>query len=351
MSRSLPFSIRSVIAFSSLVLCVVTSATPASASPNLRSYAVTVSSDELGSAPERLVYSEISRGNNAAPVVILINGLIYDMARWNPVTERLIKAGVTVIRMSFSAQPESLRLNRDEPQFLSSGLTANDLAREIEATLDAYQVRKPVTVVGLSYGAAPAAVFAAQNPRRVQSLLLLSPLVVPLDTYDSVGSQLRQWLTGIRFWENAPCAFYGWINPWLCSQQDRWYDSFYNLIYKNYLFVRVSKTPPDLDETVYKKSVFHLVRAVRDFDLKSLAHKLKRVHLVIADGDDESLQKDQNETWTRLPSKEAKSLAVFKGVVHAVPDEAPATTAKWIERVANQDPALQDGALFNLKAH
>lgn len=302
----------------------------------------------------RPIYAEIHRASADRPVVILLNGLIYDISRWNPVAEQLAQTDLTVIKMSFSAQPESLALSGDErapaPDFLEHGLSVIDLANEVAAVLYHFKITKPVTVVGLSYGAAAATHFALTHPKQVDHLLLLSPLVVPLDTYDPSGQQLRQWLSGVRMWESAACALYGWINPWLCQSEDYWYDSFYNSIYENYLFVRVQRTPEGINPLTYKKAVFHLVRAVRDFNLKTLAPKLNNVHMVIADGDDEPLKKDQMTTWERLKKSARRSLAHFNGVVHAVPDEAPITTADWINRVATSDTALANGSEFKVDA-
>lgn len=302
----------------------------------------------------RPIYTEIHRAGADRPVVILLNGLIYDISRWNPVAEQLAQTDLTVIKMSFSAQPESLALSGDEraptPEFLEHGLSVNDLASEVDAVLHHFQITKPVTVVGLSYGAAAATQFALTHPKQVDHLLLLSPLVVPLDTYDPSGQHLRQWLSGVRLWESATCALYGWLNPWLCQSEDYWYDSFYNSIYENYLFVRVQRTPDGINPLTYKKAVFHLVRAVRDFDLKTLAPKLNNVHMVIAEGDDEPLKKDQMTTWKRIKKSARRSLAHFNGVVHAVPDEAPTTTADWIGRVAASDAELTNGAEFKVNA-
>ena len=318
-----------------------------------QSHAALFSSDQT-QVDGRPIYTEIHRASAERPVVILLNGLIYDISRWNPVAEQLAQSDFTVIKMSFSAQPESLALSGDEhapaPEFLERGFSLNDLANEIEAVLLHFKIAKPVTIVGLSYGAAAATQFALTHPKQIDHLLLLSPLVVPLDTYDPSGQHLRQWLSGVRLWESATCALYGWLNPWLCQSEDYWYDSFYNSIYENYLFVRVQRTPDGINPLTHKKAVFHLVRAVRDFNLKTLAPKLNNVHMVIADGDDEPLKEDQMTTWARLKKSARRSLAHFAGVVHAVPDEAPVTTADWIRRVATSDSELVNGAEFRVNA-
>ncbi len=305
--------------------------------------AVTVS-DENGQIKRR-IYTEIARGATDAPVVILLNGLIYEIGRWTPVAKELADHDLTVIRMSFSAQPESLRLMepKETPDFFKGGLELATLSEDVKLVLEHHKIKTPATVVGLSYGAAPATEFAKTFPKRVKNLLLLSPLVVPLDNYNAASLPLRSLLDSIRFWENAPCAMYGWINPWLCSTSDFWYDSFYNYFYENYLNTRVASTPKGVDPAIYKKAVFQLVRATRDYDLKNEVSVLKNIHFAIGEKDEAALKRDQLKAWTLVPAKEKRSFAEFKGVVHALPDEAPKATAWWIESVAREDASLQNG--------
>lgn len=299
----------------------------------------------------RTIYTEIAKARVAkAPVVVLLNGLIYDITRWNPMSEQLAKSGVTVIRLSFSAQPESLLLleKNDSPAFLKDGLDLETLADDVTQVLKHHGVKSKVTVVGLSYGGTVATTFAKLNPKRVKDLVLLSPLVIPLDRYDSAGQSLRTYLDTVRFWENAPCLTYGWFNPWLCTTTDYWYDTFYNHFYENYLNVRVQRTPAGLDASVYKKSVFHLVRATRDYDLRNEVKSLKNVHMVVSGSEEEKLKVDQLKAWSMVPAKERRSLAEFTGVVHALPDEAPSATAEWIKAIVDGDEDLQTGSEYTV---
>lgn len=300
--------------------------------------------DENGDVA-RYVYSDIVKAGADAPVVVLLNGLIYDIHRWDDVTAGLAKNGVTVIRMTFSAQPESLRLwpadgngNRETPPFLTKGLELSDLADEVFAVLDHHGITKPVTLVGLSYGAAVATEVALRDKTeklgRIDNLTLLSPLVVPLDSYDPSGHVLRNWLSGVRFWENASCLTYGWINPWLCSAKDFWYDSFYNTIYQSYLSFRVQDVPEDIDAATYKKAVFHLVRATRDFDLKAVAPKLRKVHMVVAENDEARLKDDQLAAWNLIPKRQRLSFTEVPNAEHALPDVAPKATVDELSAIA-----------------
>lgn len=293
----------------------------------------------------RRIYTEISRGPAKAPVVVLLNGLIYDIQRWDPVALSLSKEDLTIVRMSFSPQPESLRLFKDDetPSFLIRGLELSNLADDVRAVLDHHRIKRAVTVVGLSYGASVATEFAKTFPNRVTRTILLSPLVVPLDNYNSASAPLRGMLEGVRFWEDSPCLFYGWINPWLCTSTDFWYDSFYNYFFEDYLNQRVTKVPPDIDPALYKKAVFQLVRATRNYDLKTEVSALKNVHMMIAEKDEPNLIADQRKAWALVPASERRSFAEVTNVSHALPDEAPETTALWITDIVRNAPGLQSG--------
>lgn len=304
---------------------------------------------------DRAIYTELGqpraragRVRSSAETVVLLNGLIYDIGRWNATAEALLESGARVIRLSFTAQPESLRLlEKDaQPSFLQEGLKLETMAEDVERVLKHHKIKGAVTVVGLSYGGTVATTFAKTYPQRVKNLVLLSPLVIPLDHYDSSGKLLRDYLSAVRFWENAPCLTYGWFNPWLCTTTDYWYDTFYNYFYETYLQTRVARVPPDLDSGLYKKSVFHLVRATRDYDLKKEVRNLKSVHFVISENETARLKADQLKAWSLVPLSERRSLAEFKDVVHALPDEAPAQTADWIHRIVTGDESLQNGDEF-----
>ncbi len=301
---------------------------------------------------ERAIHTEIGKARTetgrirrSAETVVLLNGLIYDINRWNPTADALVENGAHVIRMSFTAQPESLRLLEKDvnPSFLKDGLSLETMADDVERVLKHHRVQGAVTVVGLSYGGTVATTFAKLYPKRVKDLVLLSPLVIPLDNYEPSGKMLRNYLDTVRFWENAPCLAYGWFNPWLCTSTDYWYDTFYNYFYESYLNTRVASTPQDLDASLFKKSVFHLVRATRDYDLRKEVANLKNVHLVVSEKEEANLKRDQLKAWSMIPKAQRRSLAEFKGVVHALPDEAPTRTADWIFAITSGDESLQSG--------
>ncbi|MEK7358417.1 MAG: alpha/beta hydrolase [Bdellovibrionota bacterium] len=280
---------------------------------------------------------EIVDGKPNAPVFVLLNGLVYDTHRWDPVTANLAKTGATVIRSAYAPQPENLRLLKagEEPLYFKKGLELSKMAHDLADVLDSQGISTPVQLVGLSYGSSVATEFARLYPSRVANLVLIAPLVIPLDNYNPGGRSLKIWLDSVRFWENTPCSMYGSINPWLCVGQNFWYDSLYDYVYGTYLRERVKSIPPGVDEAVYKKAIFHLVRAARDFDLKLETPRLNNVYMLVAEGDDAPLLVDQAAAWKATRAKERNAFVVFDGARHALPDEAPGRTAEVLVEIAS----------------
>lgn len=295
---------------------------------------------------------EVVRGKTDAPVFVLLNGLVYDTRRWDPVTSALASTGATVVRAAYAAQPENLRLLKkgEEPIYSKDGLELTKMANDLADVLDSLSLRGPVQVVGLSYGASVATTFAHLQGARVANLILIAPLVVPLDNYNPGGRSLRVWLDGIRFWENAPCSMYGSINPWLCVGQNYWYDSFYDSIYGTYLSERVKEIPAGVDEATYKKAIFHLVRAARDFDLKRETPRLENVTLLLAEHDEEPLLKDQVAAWKASKPADRRALVIFDGAQHALPDEAPGRTAEVLLAIAQGQAEYRKAKELHVKA-
>ena len=298
------------------------------------------------------VHAEIHRGAPGRATFVLVNGLVYDVARWNPLANKLAARGYTVVRYSFVAQPESLRLLEKEeaPKFIKTGLDMKDLSEELTQVLEQLQITDRIHLVGLSYGASIAAEYASTHQDRIAATILISPLVVPLDFYNAGGRGLRAWLNTVRFWEDTPCDLYGKINPFLCMARDFWYDSFYSYFYQNVLQTRVKTIPEGVGEALYKKSIFHLVRAARDFDLRSYASRMTDVHFLIASDDEVHLKADQLRAWDEVSAEERRSLVTFEGAKHAIPDEAPGRAADVLSSIAEKNPELQKGGSFKIPA-
>ena len=278
---------------------------------------------------------EIAKGSQAE-VFVLINGLIYATNRWDQVANRLSENGATVIRFALPGQPENLRLLKkgEEPNYFSRGLELTDIAENLRLILKAANITTKIHLVGLSYGASVAAEFTKTHSDLVEDVTFVSPLVVPTDEYDTSGKATKDWLNAVRFWENSSCALYGAFNPYPCIGQDYWYDSFYKSIYESYLEGRIEKIPAGVDEVTYKKAVFHLVRATRDFDLKEEIKSLHNVSMLVADLDEAHLAVDQKLAWKNVSKADKLEFKIFKNTHHALPDEAPEELSAELLKIA-----------------
>ncbi|RYZ78392.1 MAG: alpha/beta hydrolase, partial [Proteobacteria bacterium] len=306
----------------------------------------------LSDGSEIVVNLQQDSKSTGGEVFVLLNGLVYELNRWDQVANQLVSQGHTVIRYSYSAQPANLRrlAKGQEPKFFSTGLDPAAMSNELLSVLQALKVNQKVHVVGLSYGASVAAAFSERHPELVEDVIFVSPLVVPTDNYDGRSVGLRAWLDGVRFWENAPCSFYGAMNPWLCSSQDRWYDTFYKSLYQTYLLGNVKNVAVGVEPEIYKKSLFHLIRAARDFDLRSSIRNLKNVSMFVASDDDKLLRADQELAWKAVPDAERRSYVLFEGAHHALPDEAPERLVALLTAVALKDADHIGGSRTKVKA-
>jgi pimeloyl-ACP methyl ester carboxylesterase len=112
--------------------------------------------------PSHEVFVSYSAPAPGKPTVVLVNGLVYDLDRWNDFARPLAESGVGVLLYNFRGQSRTLlkELENGEPEFFRDNLSRAELAEELSHLLDALQIEK-ASIVGLSYGAGIAAEFAA----------------------------------------------------------------------------------------------------------------------------------------------------------------------------------------------
>lgn len=261
------------------------------------------------------VYADHSPARPGQPTVVLVNGLVYDLGRWKEFARPLAESGYGILRYYFRGQSKTLRkeLEGGQPDFFRSGLDRRGFALELAQLMDALEINKGI-IVGLSYGAGIAAEFGSLYPERVEKLVFMAPLVVPLDRYDASGAWIHQNLEALRFW---------WGPLWGAYV----YDYYYNLIFRAYLNQRLvpERIPEEMSDIAdaYKESTFHLVRAMRDLDLRTYDFpKLKgRVHLMLASDEDAPALKDQFAAWRGFKASQG-SLVYLQPAWHAIPDSS-----------------------------
>lgn len=285
---------------------------------------------ETGFVPlkDHHVFVDYTAAAPGKPTVVLVNGLVYGLERWNDFARPLAGSGLGILRYNFRGQSRTLLKeleNNESPEFFRSGLDRRAQAEELAQLMDALELKSAV-IVGLSYGAGIAAEFGKRFPEKVDQLVFLAPLVVPLDLYDPKGAWIHQNLDVLKFW---------WGPLW----GPYVYDYYYDLIYRAYMNERLvgDRIPGEMrgHEEAYKESIFHLVRAMRDLDLRTFRFpELKgRVHMMLASEEEAPALKDQFLAWKNWDAGGSLTLLAPSG--HAIPDSSGAFAAEILKKILN----------------
>lgn len=290
-------------------------------------------------------YVETTPARDGKPTLVLLNGLVYPISRWGAFEDDLKKNGYGVVNYYFRGQHLTLKKEAGKdgtPAFFATGLEATDFADELDGLLTALKIKSPVTLIGLSYGAHIAAAFAERYPARVKDVVFLAPLVVSLDHYSPEG----QWV----LW-NLDVLKLTW-GPFLGPV---FYEAAYAQIYRNYLGSRIvpDKVPEEMADRpdIYKESIFHLVRAARDFDLREtdFSKISGHVHFMTAGQEDPPALADQKQAFDGLPRAQVGALLHFPKSWHAIPDSQGAVAGRWLRTLLEDgDSRIKSGTKYQV---
>ena len=121
--------------------------------------------------PEGVVHYELA-GPDDGQAVVLIHGFSTPYFIWDATFAALVSAGFLVLRYDLFGRGYS-----DRPD---TAYTMDLFLRQLLGLLDAFGIRQPVDLVGLSMGGAIAVAFTARHPQRVRRMCLLDPAGLPL---------------------------------------------------------------------------------------------------------------------------------------------------------------------------
>ncbi|MCP4914790.1 MAG: alpha/beta hydrolase [Oligoflexia bacterium] len=272
---------------------------------------------------EESLFVEYYQGDTNKEVYVMVNGLVYSTKRWRKVAKSLHAAGHSVLTYEFTGQNNSyvssMEENDGKPEWLYDGLTLKKMAANLNEITKALKLKR-FNLVGLSFGSSIASTYAMEYSEDIKNLVLMSPLVISLDRYDSQGRYFRLWLSGLELW--GPVGQF-WANYY--------YDQVYLWYYRN-------RPPRDhgfgVWEKDYYRAVFHQVKAVKDFDLRKLkfekVFKDQKIHLLTASKEEPKYLEDQlkmKELWKK--EIQGKHLHI-KGAHHAIPDTAPKAATRYL---------------------
>lgn len=147
----------------------------------------------------RIAYFEQIVAKPGKPTALVFVGLFTPLVDFAELQAEFVKQtnGEGLILFAYSTQVESLMVGSFErPDTYADKLRVdlNDVVMQAVMVLKAAGVRRPATIVGYSYGSAPAAKFVEIQPELTRSLLFVSPLVLPgdhLPRYDVTSQAFR----------------------------------------------------------------------------------------------------------------------------------------------------------------
>ena len=285
------------------------------------------------------IFVKYQQADPGKETFVFVNGLVYEIERWEKITKQLKKKGFGVLLYEFEGQnrtfKRSMDLNNGKPEWIYKGLSLNYFAEQLNDIVENFQIER-MNLIALSYGSSIAATFSKKYEEKVKKLVFMSPLVIPLENYDRQGRQFHQWLNNLEY--------FGPIGNF-------WSNYYYDLVYKWYYKEQPSSRHYDFGpwEKDYYRSVFHQVKAVRKFDLRKTLKKLTKVktYFLTASKEDPIYLPDQQKTWEMLPVNIKGSLIHIKGASHAIPDTTPKFTALYLSEIVMNRTLLNDSKAFN----
>ncbi len=145
-----------------------------------------------------ITHYELSGPDTGRPVV-LVHGSLLPLWTWDKQVEMLDSAGFRVLRYDEFGRGFSDRPHVD--------YSVDMYCDQLIQLLDTLGVRKPVSLVGISFGCVIIAVYAARFPDRIDRMVFIAPVVNPLSDFakviakSSIGAsfvkgQLKKQVTG-----------------------------------------------------------------------------------------------------------------------------------------------------------
>lgn len=261
------------------------------------------------------------------PTVVLVNGLTYETEDWKDVVSALQKFELGLLLYDMRGQGQTLLSELP----LDYQVPYTEQVEDLKLLLDALKIERQVTVLGLSYGGAISAAFAAQYPTRAQNIVLMAPYVRPIPSQDS-------W---IRF-QIATSRLMFPFNP---ATDDELYDYFLRqLVYTTF----PSAEPSVLDNPYKLEAVYRLTNGVRKFSALDVAHRYapESMHLIVAREDQYVPQSEHDAFWQALPFGARASRINVAYSEHKISEHFPEYAASWVHLIASADRRLKLGHEF-----
>lgn len=228
------------------------------------------------------IYYKFYRIRNPKSVIVIPNGLVYELSHYEKFAKELNKAGYSVVVYAHRAQHQSEEKARQMGLDLVR-FTYLNLTDDLEDLLEGLRITDPIDLASISFGTAIAAEFARRHPGRVRTLNFLAPLIRVARPYVIVRSM-----------KAAMRAFNPFLVPILPDPQE----------------------PYEL-----------MVTAVQEFDLSKYNFEVPTA-IFLAGEESEKLRPQQNEYWELHLSLQNGTRIDIREATHLMPSSAPRELAK-----------------------
>jgi pimeloyl-ACP methyl ester carboxylesterase len=207
-----------------------------------------------------------------------------------------------------------------------------DQADALVELLDVLDIKKPVNLIGLSYGGGITLQFAAHHPDRIDQAVALAPYVAPLAAQDELVNYIKD-----RIQQYFPAIPY--------SEEEIYDYVLRGLVYSTY---QISEPSIRKWGFVQQMAASELIRGIRHMDYHDLIADLEHnsMHLVMA-GHDAYVEEDQlREFWAAIPEEGKGSLLYIDGIEHKINESVGPFVADWALKLAKKGRATKGGAEY-----
>ncbi len=247
--------------------------------------------------------------------------------------------GEGLIMFSYGSMPESLASRAEghrSKNFSQKKTGLDDILREATAVINSAGVTGSVTVVGYSFGSAPASRFAAFHQGRVTNLILAAPLVVQ-------GEHRAELMNGKTQLETMSAMNPVFGSMWLAASREGLARNSATSIVSEHFIAKDWSANVKREEVI--NGIASRIRATEDFDLRQEDFSTwPRTHFLLADQENPLRVGAQTEVVKRMIAaangklSRIPTVTVIENSGHGVLGIKPEDSADFILRVLRAKP-------------
>ena len=218
----------------------------------------------------------------------------------------------------------------------SRPITYIDQSQDLEALLNVIGIKGKVSLSTLSYGHAPALVFASLFPERVDQIIAKAPLVKP-------SAISEAW---IRLNTDAG---YHYAKKFGVS-----YETVFNWFSRILLYGVYPFTPQSLDFAAYSgnlEGLFRMTQGASSFDAIRYIKEIpdQSFHLVIANNDQYIDPEVLIDFWQQIPPEKKGTKLILEEAEHNLFNE-PKIMGEWTKQVIEHRDTLHSQGIYTIAA-